>query len=411
MTRLSREEKRERLKKRQEEREARDKGGFGDVFDLLDFSGFGEIPIYELQERDNYISVVPYEVSSENHPDQIPIGEDDYKLQVGAHRNIGPKEEWVLCLKVTFGKPCPVCEEREFLMTKKGGGHDKKSDAVTALNPTRRCFYNIIDEGDKAKTEDVQLFENPAAYKPTKWFEALVMAEAKAGEETIAPWDIEDGRIIKVRGEVDKYQKGEFIKPVRVDFEDREPFDDGIYDEVYPLDKMLIIPTYDEVAAKFRGGGKQDQEEKEEATTERSRGRGRGKDEEKEPSREKSRGRGRGKDEEKQDSGRSRSRSRSTRKDQEKEEKSSRGRSRGRGRDKEESLPGNEEDIDGTCPYDYTFGVDFNKPEACADCEDEIWNACGDANKQIKEEDRKVEQEDKKEGKGRSGRRSSRSRR
>ena len=363
MARLSREEKRELLRKRQAERESK-KGDFGSVFDLLDLSKYEDVPRFKLKDGVNYLDVLPYEVTTKNHPDGIPIGEDDYKLEVIAHRNVGPSESWVLCLKGTFGQACPICEKQKEL---KDDGHDNESKEVKALNSSRRCFYNIIDVGNKPETENVQLFENPAASKPTKWFEALVNSEAKAGgEDIVAFYDLEEGKTIKVRACTETFQKNEFVKPERVDFEDREPYEEDIYDEVYPLDALLKIPTYDEVKALFEGtpGAKDDDEEQGERSSRKKRG---AKEEPK---------RSRKKTEEKEEPKRSK-----------------------RADKKEEPEEDQEEDLLDAmatgCPYGHTFGTDHQKTDACVDCEDETFEACGDRFDEIEAKEKKTEKEEK----------------
>lgn len=357
MARLSREEKRELLRKRQAERESK-KGDFGSVFDLLDLSQYEDITKFKLKDGLNYLDVLPYEVTTSNHPDGIPVGEDDYKLEVIAHRNVGPSESWVLCLKGTFGLACPICEkQKEF----KDKGYENDSKEVKALNASRRCFYNIIDVSSKPETEAVQLFENPGATKPTKWFEALVNSEAKAGgEDIVAFYDLEDGKTIKVRATTETFQKNEFVKPERVDFEDREPYDEDIYDEVFPLDAMIKVPSYADVKALFEGTPQKDSD-----TDERPSSRKR------KTAEPEKKGRSRGAEKE--------------------EEKPKRSRRAAKSEPEDDDADGSA----GDCPYGHVFGVDHQKTDACADCEDDAFEACGDRFDEIAAAEEKEKPEEK----------------
>jgi hypothetical protein len=409
--RLSREEKKEALRRRNAERDARKAGGIG-AFALLDLEKFDNPLIYELKEGYNYIDNLPYEVTTENHPDQIPIGEDDYKLEAWAHRNVGPNNEWVLCTKRTFNKRCRCCEERDYLQTKEGGGYTKDDPEVKALTPTLRCFYNVLDVSEDAKTDEIQLFENAGASKPSKWFEALLNEEAKAGrEEPIAWYDIEEGFTIKVRAEVDSYQKNEFIKPTRIDFEDRDPYDEDIYDEVYPLDAMLKIPTYEDQCRLFELGQSRDDEDGEDRDNDdddaksskrrsggRSSNRSRMRASEKTSNKEnESRSRRRkSKTEEYDDpeddskpTGRGRNRRTNKKSGRSERDKGQRKR-RGKVREKEEEISEEPEEEElGVCPYDFTFGVDHNQKDACVDCDDETWDSCSEASRMVKIEKNK----------------------
>lgn len=386
--RMSKEEKRDALRKRNAERDARKAGGIG-PFALLDLESFGNPPIFTLEKGYNYIDNIPYEVSSENHPDQIPIGEDDYKLEVWAHRNIGPNNEWILCLKRTFNKKCRCCEERDFLQTKEGGNCTTDDEEVKALTPTLRCFYNIIDVSNDAKTYDVQIFENTGARKPSKWFEALLNEEAKAGrDEPIAWYDLEEGFTIRVRAETDSFQKNEFIKPTRIDFEDRDSYDDSIYEEVYPLDAMLKIPTYEDQCALFDLGQTKDSDsdpdnDEEGENNKRRNRKSRSESSDKDKKRN---SRSRRKDSSEEDEDNQRKRSTNRKKDSEEKQSNRR---RGRQKNNDDTPEKDDDEIYGTCPYDYTFGVDYNQKDACVDCDDDTWNSCSEACKMVDKEERK----------------------
>ena len=103
----------------------------------------GEIKFFSPAEGKNRINIVPYVIKSKNHPlvksGEAEVGEKDYVLDFYAHRGVGPAEKTVLCLKNTYGKPCPICEQAAAL--RKAG----KEKEANALKPSRRVVYNIED--------------------------------------------------------------------------------------------------------------------------------------------------------------------------------------------------------------------------------------------------------------------------
>ena len=396
----SREERREELRRMNAEREAAKSGGFGDMMDLLDMSGFNDIPVFKLKEGNNYLDVIPYVVTTNKHPQGLKKGMIDYKLEVYAHRNVGPNKKVVICLNRTFGENCPLCELRERLLNE---GTSKDDQKIKDLNATCRNFYNVLDVGDNPESDDMQIFENPASGGQNKWFEALVAAEAKAAkEDVVIVHDIEEGFTIKVRGSMETFKKGEFVKPDKVDLLNREPYNESIMEECYPLEAMLKHPTYDEVA-ELMGNMETENPEKDERSS-RSRGgrrsevAGRRPRESSESEKQEKSERSRGRREEPKEESTSRSNRRS-----------SQAASTSSGRRRERSAPEpepEEQDPLENCPSGHVFGSDFNKTDACVDCEEEIFQRCGDVYDRMKdEEEQAAKQEPSKKETSRRSRR------
>ena len=351
MVKLSREEKKEQIKKRRSER-ADKRESSGTFKHLLDTSDYDKVEFFSLKDGKNYIDILPYEVSSKSHPDKIPIGEDDYKLEVWQHENIGVNDDKILCLKKTYGKKCPICEEQRRLLD---GGDDWNDAGPKALRPKFRVYYNMIDLSESAETDDIQIFETTGA---EKWFDDLLEKESKAGEETIAFYDIEDGMTVVCRATEDTFNKRKFNRPERIDFEEREQgYDEDIYDEVYPLDAMLKIPTYEEVAKIFL--------ELEDEDVEKS----------------------------------------TSRKKKEKAADEPEKKTRKKKQKKEEPKEDEDSGSAGDCPYGHTFGIDFQNTDACKDCEEDKFESCGDESDRLKalekEDDFTPPKEEKKEKKRR----------
>uniref|UniRef100_A0A6M3ILW8 Uncharacterized protein n=1 Tax=viral metagenome TaxID=1070528 RepID=A0A6M3ILW8_9ZZZZ len=248
-------ERREALRKRvQKNIENKDKGGDFGNRGLLDISGrdvnwykedeFG-IPLdkdkttFECQ-----IDIIPYIIRTDHHPDGMEAGLEDYILDVWRHRGIGPMNQEVLCLWKTFGKPCPICEERQRLLD---SGLDWDDDKVKELSPVRRAMYNVIDVNDPE--EKIRLFTTTHAY-----FEKLLVKEVELSPEEMQDFpDLQKGKTVKFRAEKHKFGKGHYFKYSNFKFLDRQAYPEEILEETLPLDEMLIIPTYEDVQIAFLG--------------------------------------------------------------------------------------------------------------------------------------------------------------
>ncbi len=74
------------------------------------------VHMYKYKEGKAEFDILPYIVTSTNHPDHkgdIAIKDSLwYKLPYKIHRNVGVNNDVVIC-PTTFGLPCPICEIRK----------------------------------------------------------------------------------------------------------------------------------------------------------------------------------------------------------------------------------------------------------------------------------------------------------
>lgn len=344
MSKLSKKERREALRKRQQDNiNNREKGGTGKG--ILDLSDYDKVEFYKPKKGRGSIDLLMYEVSTDNHPQGIKPGYPDYLLDVWVHRFVGPDEVSIICLKKTFGKPCPICDEASNM---KISGADE--DTIKQLQPQRRCIYNVIDLDNEDK--GIQLFEISYFLFEREWLE-----EAEAYEdEIITPADLEDGRTISYRGSEEKLGKNSFIKFKSISFEKRELYPEDYLDEVYPLDAMLIIPTYEEAKNQFMGVAADDEEEEEQPRRSRRR---------------------RNEPDEDEEESKPRGRTRRERKEPEPEPEEKPARRQRTRREKKEEEPTEEKKITNSeCPYGYDFGHDCDEKKECMECDE--WQRCAD---------------------------------
>lgn len=183
-------------------------------------------------------------------PTGIPVGYDDYKLEVPVHY-VQSKGQ-ILCLREAFGEKCVRCDDM-FAEYAKRGTDDYSETTAQSLRPQWRCFYNVYDYNDPDK--DIQLWD--FAYN---LFEKYVLEKGDTSDEgQIVFSDLLDGRTIEWIGR-DKTgaSKGEgkgkgrsynYIEAGEINFKMRtDPYDESVLNDVFPLDAMLVIPTPQEVA-------------------------------------------------------------------------------------------------------------------------------------------------------------------
>jgi hypothetical protein len=243
----------------QEDYNDRESGGFGGQ-QLLDISNYEEVEFYQVKKGENAIDIIPYEVKSKRHPKGRKIGSLDYKLSVAAHKSgAGALEGSILCLKYTFGKPCPICEERKRMLD--SGQFSKDDEEIKKLNFSKRVIYNVIDTQEPDK--GIQLFST-SDYEVQKEIIEKAKYSAKGEGEFIAFADLDEGYTVTFRG---AKRLGDYkgFKPKDFDFEEREEnYNEDILNDVYQLDEMLCIPTYKEVKNIFLGIGNEEEDEVEE---------------------------------------------------------------------------------------------------------------------------------------------------
>lgn len=233
------------------------KGSSGGRTGVMDWKKVdGEIEFFSPQEGRNRINIIPYTIKTKNHPlvkkGEFEIGDKDYVMDVWTHRGVGPTEATVLCLKNTFGKPCPICEQSA-LLRKQG-----KEDDASALKPSRRVFYNVQDLKNPDK---LKIFE-ASHYL----FEKELIDEARDDDEGgfVDFADEETGKEIKFRCSKVTKGKMEFNEFKSFSFEDRdENIPDELLESAVSFDEIMNVPTYEEVE-KILYGRDEDEDEQDE---------------------------------------------------------------------------------------------------------------------------------------------------
>ena len=344
MARITPEQRREALRRRTKKGvNERGQKGLGRK-SVLDFSKAGDLKIskYEIKsgKETNYIDILPFEITEKwyknlrsvsGSPIGLDVGFTDYKLEIPIHRNVGENNDIFLCLRQAFGKKCPLCEEMFDEYNKNEADQDDKK--IDALKPKWRCFYNIYDYD--GNSEEIQLWEDISYYL----FEESLQEAMETEDDGIVTFsDLEMGSSISFKGRDKKLGKNSFVEAHSISFKEREVYEESILDKTFPLDKMLVIPTYEQIAKAHLGMDEDNESEVENEPVE----------------------------------------------DEESEEKTEKTKSRSRKRFKddenEHATESQEENPFHTCPAGREFGVDCDPADQnCENCEEDIFQACADA--------------------------------
>jgi hypothetical protein len=349
MSKSRREQRRERMRQMKQQQAAKSSGSGH----LLPPPG-KSIDLLEIKDGNMLLDIVGYEVTSESHPTGIPAGEIWWELTYKLHFGVGADNRTVVC-PTTFGQKCPICQQRKKLMK----DYDANKKAIDAMRPQTRMLMNVLHDGE------IKLIDYSKANFGSVLLDELNLS---ADEEYDLFWEFEKGYTVKARFKKDSFEGRSFIKCDRIDFKKREDFDEEqMLEEVFPLDDLLAVPTYeqlekwffemDDVPAVESSDEEQESEEEEEQPKRKNRFTKKKKPEPEEEEEELEEEEPEPEEEE-----------------EELEEVKPKKRGRRERKSKKEDEP---EDVDDKCPYGHRYAHDFEEEKECADCE--LWADCGNA--------------------------------
>jgi len=239
-----------KLRQKQDEDVAnKDKGNLRrlNIFNLKDYPDIEFLKPEEGTEiRDGIytlkLDILPFEINTDVYSNpNLGKGDIDYVFDFWVHRGVGVNDDSIICLKRTYGKACPICEEMEGLK-KQGADEDK----INALSPSHKVAYNVIDLN--RPEEGVKIFlQSFALFQRDGWMQEKLIKEAE-GEEIIYVADLDNGRTIKCRAVKQKFKGNPYYKFTSIDFLKRkETYDASILDDTIPLGDVANILPYDEI--------------------------------------------------------------------------------------------------------------------------------------------------------------------
>jgi hypothetical protein len=346
--------------------------------------GYLQLPkglqVFKEEEGRVKFDIIPYEVTDEHHLDRddengiAQVGELWYKKPFRIHRNIGIDNETIVC-PGTFGRKCPVCEQRAKMVREKADKED-----IKPLNYSLRNLYLIIPIGSKKHEEEIHIWEIAQGN-----FQSQLHDELEENPDNGNFPDIEDGQTIKVRFSEETLYKNKYYSAGRIDFEERaEQYDESILKDIPCLDDILKVFSYKEIEAKFFELGDEETEDKETEIDEDDEKPVRKKkvikkeieedDEDDEPVKKTSIKKKKVEVEEPEEE-----------EEEEKEEEEEPVKKTFKRKKVEEPEEDPDEDDEpktkkgskNTCPFGHRFGKDNNKFDDCDDCK--VWDNCDDA--------------------------------
>lgn len=338
--------------------ETRDSGGGSQA---LDWKQVGrEIKFFTAKEGKNRINIIPYTISSKNHPlvksGDMEIGDLDYVMDIWLHKNVGPGQAAVVCLKKNYAKACPICEKAEEFK-KKG-----KQKEYEELKPSRRAYYNIQD----IKNPDtIQVFD-VSQYL----FEKELIEEARTCSDDgdmVDFADPETGKTVIFRASTASFGGHDYLEYKSFQFNDREDeIEEEIIEAAVPFDALLKVLSYEDIEKILYG-----QDDEDDSDDEKPAKKNKAKDDdddepEKKPAKKKSA------DDDDDEPTPPKNKKKNTEEDDAPAEKKA-----DKKKDAEDDKPAGPK-----CPNKHTFGTDCDDFEECNDCD--LWDKCVKAQKAAK---------------------------
>ena len=217
---------------------------------ILDWSKLDERPkFYKIKEGVNKIDIIPFKIKTKNHPlvrrgGDWKVGDEDYVLDVWVHKSIGPSETDIICLKKTYGKPCPCCDQAE------GYREEGKKAEYDAYKAKRRVIYNIRDLMADDPNEILVLDQSHFKFE-----KELIEAASYAveGKGIIKFANLEEGKTIKFHGSPSKYMGKTTQEPKGFQFLDREKSVKKIAASAISFDELMVLYTPTEMMEIMNG--------------------------------------------------------------------------------------------------------------------------------------------------------------
>ena len=185
------------------------------------------------------LDFLPFRVGKGNpYADQ---GGEHYERTFYIHKDIGPNNDWHLCLAKTLGKPCPVCEKRAMLAR----SSDTDDDVLKALSPKQRQLFLVVDHDNP----DEKLLWNYSYHSFGDKLDAKIRgAEEEDDYDYFA--DPEEGKLVRIV--FTQAKGGKWLDCTDIEFKERkQQYKASIIDEMPCLDDLLVPTPYHKLEAEF----------------------------------------------------------------------------------------------------------------------------------------------------------------
>jgi len=222
---------RELLLQRARERLEGQQEGTGNYLVLPDGCNWCRIKAEEMA-----FDFVPYVNKDAQHPDRVPAGVPWPRLPFWRHSNLGAENKKALCLK-SVHKPCPVCEERQRLIS---DGADRK--LTDGLRASYRELYLLLDDRDEFQVLEM-------AY--SNFGKTLDRKIARLNNEMAMFYDLERGHTVIAWFVEESIGRSPFLEVDEIEFEKRKPIKASLLEDAPDLAECLRPLTYDRLRALY----------------------------------------------------------------------------------------------------------------------------------------------------------------
>jgi hypothetical protein len=188
-----------------------------------------------------------------------PPGKWHWNVIYYAHFGVGPDSQTVICSQKTFGKPCPICQERVKLMK---DPHEK--EAADAIRPKERQLILLSIRDDRGNSEAPRLWD-VATYNFKKQLDfALDNSDADEYEERRQFWHPEHGMTLKIAGSEENSGSGRtYGKYSVLEFKPRkEPLPDEFFELGIDLYALVRETPYETARQLYHGIADEDADDK-----------------------------------------------------------------------------------------------------------------------------------------------------
>ncbi len=197
------------------------------------------------------LDILPYEVSTNHHPDGIEKGLLWYKYPFRIHHSIGSNEESIVC-PGSIGKACPICQEVKKLKE----NYDENEETIKGIQGQRYVMYNILDPDDYDK---IAVF----CMSRGKFADQLEKELNEGEEEDLDFYHVVDGgKTVEVRFSEETFKGRKFVTASRIDFIPRDDMDEEeILEMTVNLDKCLKVLDINKIKDMFHHLDEGDEDE------------------------------------------------------------------------------------------------------------------------------------------------------
>jgi hypothetical protein len=187
---------------------------------------------YEPKVGINRLSILPYEVTVDDHPEGVQPGDIWYERTVGVHYDVGGSGKSLPCPR-SFGKKCPLCEHASGLWD------EGDEDGARELFPSKRQIFNVLHNGEvKLWTISHHCFG--------KKLETEIHFDDEGEYAGFFFLEKDEGYDLKVRMVQETYGKNKYLMTDKIDFLSRKKdLSEELYDQVLDLDTLVECPDSD----------------------------------------------------------------------------------------------------------------------------------------------------------------------